>query len=1425
MESRNKNKFLTLSEPQRMIYLSDRLYPDCSLNTICVTSHLGKSYNLESIKNAISLVIKENPGLHIRVKPIDGIPYQYIDFVLDYEIHVIDFNEVGGKEYEDQWLDSEVNRVFKLDGSPLFKINLYYSTDGDLYLLISTHHIISDAWSHQTITEQISQKYEELINNQTPVFTQKYSYLKYIETENDYIESKRFFKSQEFWRKRFAGLETLPKPIKDFKNSIRSDAKRYRKYFDNKLQVKILDFCSENSISFSKFFLTCLIISLNIINKTSDLLLGTLTYNRLGKNEKEAVGMFVNTLPMLFQMDKDCSFMDIVKKVELEMAGLMRNQRYPLNYLTNDPELKELNIAGNLDVMYSYQNAVQPFDYDYHFCNHSSYPILFRPTRMGVDGDFYLDIDYQISSFSENEVYNFSDVFFKVIHELEDYNVNDAGVFKSFDRKIRYKLNIKQPNENKYNLNQTLHGLFEKKVLEYQDKKAVSFNGNSISYWELNRRANYLAKKLVDLGAGNEKPVVLLLDRSMEMMISILAVLKSGSCYLPLSVEQPITRSQKIIKLSDSNILLHNIDLETDSLKACHCLDVRNVTYPQGDFHNLNIPVKPTNLAYIIYTSGSTGEPKGVMVEHKSVINRLLWMQEEFPLNLDDVVLQKTPYTFDVSVWELFGWYVSGSSLHFLVPGGEKEPVTIVENIYKENVTIIHFVPSMLTLFLEYMDNVGSMDHIKSLRRFNCSGEALLKSQQKKFYSIFSDNIELFNLYGPTEATVEVTMYNCNSCDTSFIPIGKPIDNTEIYILDSEGNVLPVGASGELYIGGVCLARGYFKRDDLTKDKFKVHPVLNKRLYSTGDLAMYLDDGNIKYLGRIDNQVKIRGNRVELSEIEICLSKLPGIKEAAVIAPKDDNDNAYLGAYYVSDTKLLHEDIRAFIKKELPSYMIPSFFLQLSEFPLTASGKLDRKKLPIPERGVYRKSFYAPVNDREEEICEAWEDVLNVENISRTDNFFDLGGDSLKLIKVHFVLQVKYDVSLQDLFEFQTIESLAQHIKLRDNNLLSFNLEEYEEIVKKKQKYNKLNKYQNSIEYFEDCTVVKHRNILITGATGYLGAYIVRDYILETDAKLFLLVRGSDQKEAEKRLFDKLKFYFGVSFIEDLAERVIILNGDITKKELGLTRYSLIKEEVDCVIHCAANVKHFGEKYEVDLINVKGTENIAKFCLDGKKKTLSYISTMSVGINSIENDPVFTEFDIPDHVKNGNVYIESKISAEKFILGLESQLEFKILRVGNVVSDIQEGMFQENYKDNGFYTLINEYLEFGYAPDIEIPFIDLSAVNEVSKAVQKITNSNFTGVYHLYNPNLQTLTSILEDKSVTIEPLRKFMSRLTFGDPLLVHGHYLKNMKLLSLTNYNLKTNVSLEKLGFQWSIIDDDYIIKLWNSWEKVQSNVKITT
>ncbi|MBU3145500.1 non-ribosomal peptide synthetase [Clostridium sp. CF012] len=457
-----------------------------------------------------------------------------------------------------------------------------------------------------------------------------------------------------------------------------------------------------------------------------------------------------------------------------------------------------------------------------------------------------------------------------------------------------------------------------------------------------------------------------------------------------------------------------------------------------GDSSDLVIINSSNDLAYIIYTSGSTGMPKGVMIEHYSVINRLNWMQKKYPINQSDIILQKTPYTFDVSVWELFWWSFYGAKLAILCPGGEKDPDQVISAIQKYKITTIHIIPSMISVFLHFLQIEINTDKINSLRKVFASGEALTLRHVERFYKVFENlDVSLTNLYGPTEATVDVSYFDCIKGENlKVLPIGKPIDNIRLYILNNNLEVQPIGAPGELFIAGDGLARGYLNSPDITSQKFINNKSLNEdRIYKTGDLARLLPNGDIEYLGRMDNQVKIRGLRIELGEIEYQLLKFKSIKETLVIDRKDESRNSYLCAYYVSDSEVTGSEIREHLSKNLPIYMIPSYFVRMEKLTLSNNGKIDRKKLPDPFLRISLEEEYVePRNDIEKRIATIWEKELNIDEIGVTSNFFNIGGDSLLAINVS--LSIGGGVTISDIYSYPTIEELAKKYKIKKRAII-----------------------------------------------------------------------------------------------------------------------------------------------------------------------------------------------------------------------------------------------------------------------------------------------------------------------------------------------------------------------------------------------------
>ncbi len=490
-------------------------------------------------------------------------------------------------------------------------------------------------------------------------------------------------------------------------------------------------------------------------------------------------------------------------------------------------------------------------------------------------------------------------------------------------------------------------------VLCDHDKVVGPAPAGSLTYTQLNDKVNQLAHLLRAEGVRPGQIVALMVERSFAMIIGILGIVKAGGAYLPISPDNPPDRSDYMLKDGGVKVLLVQNKTASRIVWGGLIINLDDLDIYRGATSNPAVLNKPQDLAYVIYTSGSTGKPKGVMIEHRSLVNRLHWMQQAYPIDESDVVLQKTPYYFDVSVWELFWWALQGAKLCFLMPGGERNPLAIVETIKKHQVSVMHFVPSMLNVFLEYLDgkSAGVLRSLASVRRVFASGEALTPSHVRKFNDVWSSKtgVRLTNLYGPTEATVDVSYFDCPAQnDFDNIPIGRPIHNTRLYVI-RDGQQVAIGEPGELCIAGIGLARGYLNNATLTDEKFTDNPVNpGERIYRTGDIARWLPDGNIEYLGREDHQVKIRGLRIELGEIENTIREYTGITDCVALVKKYSENIILIIAYVVCKSDLEVEGLKQHLKKQLPDYMIPNRFEKIAEMPLTPSGKADRKALPEP---------------------------------------------------------------------------------------------------------------------------------------------------------------------------------------------------------------------------------------------------------------------------------------------------------------------------------------------------------------------------------------------------------------------------------------------------------------------------------------------
>jgi amino acid adenylation domain-containing protein len=803
----------------------------------------------------------------------------------------------------------------------------------------------------------------------------------------------------------------------------------------------------------STLFMTVLSAWTALLSRLSgqdDVVIGIPSANRQHHQVESLVGFFVNTLALRIDLSGTPVVGELLERVRRTVLDAQNNQDLPFEQVV-DALRPPRNLAHTpiFQVMFAWQdNATGSL----------SLPGLrIEPAELAVesvkfdlelalgevDGQIVGQLAYATDLFDRETLERHVGYLLAVLRAMAA-DVDGKSVVAQIpllgDAERRLLLDTLNSTEFAYPQERCLHALFEDQVSKAPDATAVVFGGESLSYRELNVRANRLAHHLIELGVGPDRRVALCLDRSISMVVGLLAILKAGGAYVPLDPTYPRQRLEQMLADAGVTLLLTDavgrnaigeeaiatttiVDLD---LAAIYVWDACADSNPDPQ----SLGLTSRHLAYVIYTSGSTGIPKGAQNEHHAIVNRLLWMQHAYSLTVDDVVLQKTPFSFDVSVWEFFWTLLSGATLVLAAPEGHKDPDYLIRLIAEQGVTTAHFVPSMLSIFLDANNVVACT----SLRRVVCSGEALAPSTaQKCKQSLPLAN--LYNLYGPTEAAVDVTAWTCpDDFKGSVVPIGKPIHNTRIYLLDPHGAPVPLGVTGELYIGGAGVARGYLNRPELTAERFIDSPfVAGDRLYRTGDLARYLPDGNIEYLGRTDHQVKIRGFRIELGEIEAVLCQQPGVRQAVVIDQQDGSGNKRLLAYLTAEAgeQLSVDSLRKSLRLRLPDYMIPAALVVLEHIPLSANGKVDRRALPEPDiQGQFQAHYVPPRTNTERVLAQIWSQILKLPQVGIEDNFFDLGGHSLLLMSVTQAIKVQLDrdMNIVSLFKFPTVAELAKQI-------------------------------------------------------------------------------------------------------------------------------------------------------------------------------------------------------------------------------------------------------------------------------------------------------------------------------------------------------------------------------------------------------------
>ncbi|MGP5960133.1 non-ribosomal peptide synthase/polyketide synthase [Pseudomonas aeruginosa] len=925
---------------------------------------------------------------------------------------------------------------FDLCEGPLLRVRLIRLGEERHVLLLTLHHIVSDGWSMNVLIEEFSRFYSAYATGAEPGLPAlPIQYADYALWQRSWLEAGEQERQLEYWRGKLGERHPVlelptdhPRPaVPSYRGS------RYEFSIEPALAEALRGTARRQGLTLFMLLLGGFNILLQRYSGQTDLRVGVPIANRNRAEVEGLIGLFVNTQVLRSVFDGRTSVATLLAGLKDTVLGAQAHQDLPFERLVEAFKVeRSLSHSPLFQVMYNHQPLVADIEALDSVAGLSFGQLDWKSRTTQFDlsldtyekgGRLYAALTYATDLFEARTVERMARHWQNLLRGMLENPQASVDSLPMLDAEERYQL-LEGWNATaaEYPLQRGVHRLFEEQVERTPTAPALAFGEERLDYAELNRRANRLAHALIERGIGADRLVGVAMERSIEMVVALMAILKAGGAYVPVDPEYPEERQAYMLEDSGVQLLLSQSHLKLPLTQGVQRIDLDRGAPWFEDYSEANpdIHLDGENLAYVIYTSGSTGKPKGAGNRHSALSNRLCWMQQAYGLGVGDTVLQKTPFSFDVSVWEFFWPLMSGARLVVAAPGDHRDPAKLVKLINREGVDTLHFVPSMLQAFLQDED-VASCT---SLKRIVCSGEALPADAQQQVFAKLPQ-AGLYNLYGPTEAAIDVTHWTCVEEGKDAVPIGRPIANLACYILDGNLEPVPVGVLGELYLAGRGLARGYHQRPGLTAERFVASPfVAGERMYRTGDLARYRADGVIEYAGRIDHQVKLRGLRIELGEIEARLLEHPWVREAAVLAV----DGRQLVGYVVLESEGgdWREALAAHLATSLPEYMVPAQWLALERMPLSPNGKLDRKALPAPEVSVAQAGYSAPRNAVERTLAEIWQDLLGVERVGLDDNFFSLGGDSIVSIQVvSRARQAGLQLSPRDLFQHQNIRSLA----------------------------------------------------------------------------------------------------------------------------------------------------------------------------------------------------------------------------------------------------------------------------------------------------------------------------------------------------------------------------------------------------------------
>ena len=1413
-----------LSFAQLGVYFECMKNPTSTLYNVPICTQMPLDVETDALQQAVRKAVLNHSELFVHFATREAEVIQTIDTQQMNEA-AIDVPEKALEEAQMDAFKHEFVQPFNLQKDLLFRF-VIVRTEQHLYLLSDIHHLVCDGASYDLFIHEIC----DLLEGKE-IEPEMCSYPQFVAEQKAAENGESFKAAEAFFAERLTGIESVTEIQPDLTNAIpQGENGRVCVPFDMPTAEK---YAAQLGVTPAAVLLSAVYYSLARFAGTDDVCITTISNGRSNLRVNNTMGMFVNTLALTTKIANQM-VEEFVRENAQSFEQTLAHEDYPFARVAADYDLKaEIMFAYQMGVLSSYSVFGKPVFADETMeQNVPKFKIAFY--IMPMDGVPSIAVEYDNGWYSEALITNLAQ---SVANAVQAFAANTTAPLRSISLLNEAQtavLDSFNQTDMPYDDTQTIVSLFRKQAAETPDNLAVVYHDVRLTYKEVDTRTDAIAARICEVlnlqspisDERSSEPVVsILINRSEWMVVASLAALKAGCAYQPLDPSYPAERLNFMMKDASASLLIADAECLPDGtgrtasaergffeysgpvLLTKELAEVKT-PFPSGEGWG---EASPSDLFILLYTSGSTGVPKGCQLEHRNLVAFCHWYHRYYDLHAGDKVAAYASYGFDANMMDMYPALTCGAAVYII---GEDIRLNLPDlNHYFEAEGITH---SFMTTQVGYQFAQNCDNH--SLKHLSVGGEKLATIAPPANYL-------LHNAYGPTECTIFTTTYPIHEQEKN-IPIGKPLDNFRLFIVDKDLHRVPVGAIGELLVSGPQVSRGYLNRPDKTAETYIDWN--NLRCYRTGDVVRYLADGNIQFVGRQDGQVKIRGFRIELKEVEAVIREFPGINDATVQAFDYPNGGKFIAAYIVSDTKMDIQALNAFIRDRKPPYMVPASIMQIDVIPLNQNQKVNKRALPAPQLTDTDRDYVAPANDNERLFCDIFASILNQDKIGATDNFFELGGTSLMVTRVIIEAdKAGKHVAYGDIFTHPTPRLLAQFLSgeapvtgnpspVTDEN--NFDYSGIDAILQR-----------NNLNTFLRGERQDLGNVLLTGATGYLGIHVLRE-LIDSDAKtITCLVRGKDQQDAQRRLRNLLFYYFDRRFDELFGSRLFVVNGDVTSEISVSPKDGLI----DTVFNCAANVKHFSKTDDIEQVNIGGAERCVEFCLKTGAR-LIHISTTSVGEIWVDRGdgkavPELSERLLYFGQFLDNRYMRSKFLAERVILDAVARhgLNAKIMRVGNLAARSYDGEFQANFQSNSYMGRLKVFSTLGCCPidEYDSP-AEFSPVNETAKAVVLLASTpKECNVFQPFNNHTDLLGDILAGfekigKSIRYVEEDEFRQAILEAsqDPkkaslmsaLLAYQDMTHGQKAVTIERDNRYTSAVLLRLGFRWSAPDSAYVNRM---------------